>query len=88
MSTATPPECKIDYQAAADHCHEADYATHARRLIECLSDEISWVRLKAEVGMMNEEVRQDENRCGIIHLTNHIPASLSHRGVCQLLSHR
>ena len=34
---------KIGYQAAADHCHDADYATHARRLIECLSDEISWV---------------------------------------------
>ena len=43
MNTATPPEWKIDYQAAADHCHDADYATHARRLIECLSDEISWV---------------------------------------------
>ncbi|MBP6783950.1 MAG: hypothetical protein KA152_09200 [Verrucomicrobiales bacterium] len=42
MSTATPPEWKIDYQAAADHCHDADYATHARRLIECLSNEISW----------------------------------------------
>ena len=33
----------LDYQAAAGHCQEADYATHARRLIECLSDEISWV---------------------------------------------
>ena len=43
MSTATPPEWKIVYQAAADHCHDADYATHARRLIEYLSDEISWV---------------------------------------------
>jgi len=43
ISTATPPEWKIDYQAAADHGHDADYATHARRLIECLSDEISWV---------------------------------------------
>ena len=38
----------LDYQAAADHCHDADYATHARRLIECLSDEISWVHLKFE----------------------------------------
>ena len=43
MSTATPPEWKIDYQAAAGHCHDADYAAHARRLIECLSDENSWV---------------------------------------------
>ena len=41
--TLLPTEWKIDYQAAADHCHDADYATHARRLIECLSDEISWV---------------------------------------------
>jgi hypothetical protein len=43
LSNATPPEWKIDYQAAADHFHHADYATHAGRLIECLSDEISWV---------------------------------------------
>ena len=33
MSTETPPEWKIN----------ADYVTHARRLIECLSDEVSWV---------------------------------------------
>jgi hypothetical protein len=43
MITATPPEWKIDYQAAAEHCHDADYATHAKRLFDCLSDEISWV---------------------------------------------
>jgi hypothetical protein len=47
MSTATPPEWKIDYQAAADHCRDADYATHAGRLIECLSDEVSWVYYKS-----------------------------------------
>ena len=56
MSTATPPEWKIDYQAAADHCHDADYATHARRLIECLSDVVSWVYLKSDERMVNEEV--------------------------------
>lgn len=39
VSTATPPERKIDYQAAADHFHDADYGIHARRLMECLSDE-------------------------------------------------
>jgi hypothetical protein len=39
----TRTERKIDYQAAADHCRDANYVTHARRLIECLSDEISWV---------------------------------------------
>lgn len=39
----TPSEWKIDYQAVAVHCHNAEYATHARQLIDCLSDEISWV---------------------------------------------
>ena len=46
----------LDYQAAAGHCHDADYATHARRLIECLSDEVSWVHLKSDERMVNEEV--------------------------------
>ena len=47
MRTTTPTEWKIGYQAAADHCHDADYATHARRLIECLSDEISWAHYES-----------------------------------------
>jgi hypothetical protein len=39
MCTATPPEWKVDYQAAADHCHDADYVTHAKRRIEYSSDD-------------------------------------------------
>ena len=38
-----PPSWHIDYQAAANALYEADYASHAARLIEYLSDEISWV---------------------------------------------
>ena len=66
-----PSARKLDNVDAEDHCHDSDYATHARRLIECLSDEIVWVYCesisfpasvkevvteKLEGRMMNEEV--------------------------------
>lgn len=41
--TTTPPSWHIDYQAAADALHDPDYATHARKLICYLSDEINFV---------------------------------------------
>lgn len=53
----TPDEWKIDYQAAADELHAADYTSHARRLISFLSDEITKVyRRNTSHQVMVEEV--------------------------------
>jgi hypothetical protein len=38
MCTTTPTKWKIGYQAATDHCYDADYATLVRRLTVCMSD--------------------------------------------------